>query len=159
MNLSPDGAKLIKHSEGCQLIAYPDPATGDKPWTCGYGQTGPEIFRGIVWSQAYADRMFDEHAEKLSKQIEALITVPVEQCQFDAIVSLAYNVGVENVRTSTLLRKLNAGDYDGAGAEFIRWNRAAGKIMRGLTRRRYAERALFEGQPVDEAIRIGAEAA
>lgn len=159
MKLSADGAKLIKHFESCKLIAYPDPATGGAPWSCGWGQTGSEIFRGIVWSQAYADRMFDEHCADLASSVASAVEVEVSQHQFDALVSLTYNIGIGALRGSTLLRKLNLGDYNGAAAEFVRWNRAAGQIMRGLTRRRYAERALFEGEPVDEAIRIGTESA
>jgi lysozyme len=70
--------------------------------------------------------------------------VPLKQHQFDALVSFAYNVGVGNLRSSTLLRKLNAGDYDGAALEFHRWNRSKGKVLPGLVRRRAAEALLFQ---------------
>jgi lysozyme len=159
MKLSDDGAKLIKHFEACKLIAYPDPGTGAAPWTCGWGSTGTDIFDGVVWSQAYADQRFLDDSVPFEQAVEKCVLAPLTQAQFDALVSLAYNIGPANLRGSTLMRKLNERDYATAASEFVRWNRAAGQIMRGLTRRRYAERALFEGELVDEAIRIGTEAA
>lgn len=159
MNLSEDGARLIKHFESCQLIAYPDPATGGAPWTCGWGSTGPDIFEGIVWSQSYADKRFEESLVSREQAVNKLVSVPLEQHQFDALVSFVYNLGAGNLASSTLLRKLNAKDYAGAANEFVRWNRAAGRIMRGLTRRRYAERAFFNGLPLSEALEIGERAA
>ena len=80
---------------------------------------------------------------------------PVEQCQFDALVCLAYNIGLGNFRTSTLVRKLNAGDIDGAAQQFAVWNKAGGQVMRGLVRRRAAERALFCGASGAMAIATG----
>lgn len=159
MKISDNGIGLIKHFEKCRLIAYPDPATGGDPWTCGWGQTGSDIFEGMVWSQEYADRRFVAELEKVSSTVLGLLKVDATQGQFDALCSLAYNLGAGNVGKSTLLRKLNAGDVSGASAEFPKWNRANGQIMRGLTRRRYAERALFDGESLADAIRIGSEAA
>lgn len=80
-----------------------------------------------------------------AKQVAPLLEVPVKHHQFDALVSFAYNVGIGNLKSSTLLRKLNAGDYDGAALEFHRWKRSNGRVLPGLVRRRAAEALLFQG--------------
>jgi lysozyme len=81
---------------------------------------------------------------KFEAGVKRLVKVPLAQGQFDALVSFSFNVGLGALGSSTLLRKLNAGDYRGAAAEFPRWNKAGGKVYEGLTRRRAAERSLFE---------------
>lgn len=159
MNLSPTGEKFIKHFESCELIAYPDPGTNGEPFTIGWGHTGSDVCEGMVWSQEYADKMFICDIAPREDSVNSLLIVEVTQWQFDALVSFVYNLGAGAFSGSTLLRKINDRDYAGAANEFPRWNRAAGRIMRGLTRRRYAERALFEGESLEDALRIGREAA
>lgn len=144
--VSSAGQALIKSFEGCKLAAYPDPATGGDPWTIGYGATGAGIYKGIVWTQDQADKRFGEDIAAFGDSVSALIgAAPTTQGQFDAMVSLAYNVGIGNLKESTLLRLHKEGDYTGAAGQFARWNKAAGKAMAGLTRRREAEAKMYRG--------------
>ena len=78
--------------------------------------------------------------------VNALLDLPVTQGQFDALVSFAYNCGVNNLKNSTLLRMVNRGDADDAGPQLLRWNKAGGEVLAGLTRRREAEKELYEAQ-------------
>lgn len=142
MHISDAGLSLIKSFEGLRLEAYPDPATGGDPWTIGYGHTG-DVEQGQVITEAEADELLRQDVAQFEICVNGALQVPVTQSQFDALVSFAFNVGCRNLRNSTLLRKLNASDDVGAAAEFARWNRAAGQVMAGLTRRREAERDLF----------------
>lgn len=145
------GLALIRQFEGCakkrgdgRYDAYPDPASGGAPWTIGWGSTGPDIAKGTVWTQAQCDARMARDADAFAAKVAGLIgPAPTTQNQFDAIVALVYNIGVENLATSTLLRKHKAKDYAGALVEFGRWNKASGKVMAGLTRRRAAEAALY----------------
>jgi lysozyme len=136
---------LVMRFEGCVLTAYPDPATGGDPWTCGYGSTGRDVRPGTVWTQQHAIERMRADLRAAGERIDALVTVHLEPHEMAALASLVYNIGIENFRGSTLLRLLNAGDRRGAAGQFLRWCRAAGPIMRGLTIRRAAERALFVG--------------
>lgn len=142
MKTSDKGIALIKEFEGCRLTAYPDPGTGGEPWTIGYGHTGG-IKKGDVITQAQADEYLRADLVKFEGGVTKLVTASLTQGEFDALVSFSYNNGLGNLKTSTLLRKLNAGDKQGAADEFPRWCHAAGKEMPGLVRRRAAERALF----------------
>lgn len=135
------GLALIKEFEGLSLKAYPDPATGGEPITIGYGHTGG-VKLGDEISESKAAQLLFADTKRFSDEVAAKAPVATQN-QFDAMVSLAYNVGVANFGSSTLLKKHNAGDYTGAQNEFVRWNRAAGKVMAGLTRRREAEAALY----------------
>ena len=143
--------RLIQEFEGCArkqpngtFAAYPDPGTGGDPWTIGWGSTGPDIRKGTVWTQQQCDARFQEHVGQFAQGVEsALGGAATTQHQFDAMVSFAYNVGLGNLKSSTLLRKHKAGDYKGAAAEFAKWNKAAGKVLPGLVRRRQAEAALY----------------
>lgn len=143
MKTGSNGISLIKQFEGCRLNAYPDPATGGAPWTIGYGHTGNDVRPGMVWTQVQADSALISDLAQCERAISRLVKVTLTQNQFDAIVSFVFNVGSGNLQSSTLLRKLNSGDYRGAAEEFPRWNKAAGKVMAGLTKRRAAERELF----------------
>ncbi len=147
MQISPEGIALIKKFEGCRLTAYPDPGTGGAPWTIGYGWTypidGKPIKPGMTIDQTTADRLLKTGLVSYENDVLKLVRVKLKQGQFDALVSFAYNVGSRGLSTSTLLKKLNAGDHPGAAAEFLHWNKAGGKALTGLTRRREAERALF----------------
>jgi lysozyme len=155
MQTSPDGIALMHYFEGCRLTAYPDPATGGKPYTIGYGDTGPDVVPGLTITQDEANIRF---AKRLAREFEPGVNAAVhrdlEQRQFDGLVCLAYNIGLANFRSSTLLRKLNAGDIDGASAQFLVWDKAAGRSMLGLRRRRVAERALFDGMSVSLALSL-----
>ncbi|WP_410694887.1 lysozyme [Citrobacter freundii] len=147
MQTSEKGIKNIKDFEGCSLTAYPDPGTGGAPWTIGYGWTHPvdgkPIKPGMTIKQETADRLLKTGLVSYENDVLKMAKVKLTQGQFDALVSFAYNVGSRALSTSTLLRKLNDGDVMGAADEFLRWNKAGGKVLTGLTRRREAERALF----------------
>ncbi|MHA4830483.1 Lysozyme RrrD [compost metagenome] len=144
MKTSVNGINLIKQFEGCCLSAYQD-YTGI--WTIGYGWTQPvtgkTIHKGMVISQSQADELLKQGVMQYEKGVEQSVVVLFTQEQFDALVSFTYNLGINALKGSTLLRKLNSGDYEGAADEFLKWNKAGGKILSGLTRRREAERMLF----------------
>ncbi|ECO9767134.1 lysozyme [Salmonella enterica] len=147
MITSEKGIRLIKQFEGCRLTAYPDPGTGGAPWTIGFGWTHPvdgkPVRPGMTIDQATADRLLKTGLVGYENDVLKVARVKLTQGQFDALVSFAYNVGSRALSTSTLLKKLNAGDITGAADEFLRWNKAGGKVLNGLTHRREAERALF----------------
>ncbi|EFD0449891.1 lysozyme [Escherichia coli] len=144
MQISDKGIALIKEFEGCKLTAYQD-SVG--VWTIGYGWTQPvdgkPIRAGMTINQETAERLLKTGLVSYESDVSLLVKVGMTQGQFDALVSFTYNLGSRSLSTSTLLRKLNAGDYAGAADEFLRWNKAGGKVLNGLTRRREAERALF----------------
>lgn len=130
----------------CQ--AYPDPGTGDKPWTIGWGSTtdenGQPIAPGTIWTRERADRRFRQDLAVFEDAVrKAIGSARTTQNQFDAMVSLAYNIGAKAFAGSTLARLHRAGDTAGALGQFARWNKAGGKVMAGLTRRRAAEAALY----------------
>jgi GH24 family phage-related lysozyme (muramidase) len=136
-------ALLIKQFEGCKLTAYQD-SVG--VWTIGYGWTQPvdgKPIRAGMTIKRNSRTPAEDRAGQLRKRRVPPVKVGLTQGQFDALVSFTYNLGARSLSTSTLLRKLNAGDYAGAADEFLRWNKAGGKVLNGLTRRREAERALF----------------
>jgi len=147
MQTSDKGIALLKEFEGCKLTAYQD-SVG--VWTIGYGWTQPvdgkPIRAGMTINQETAERLLKTGLVSYESDVSRLVKVSLTQGQFDALVSFTYNLGARSLSTSTLLRKLNAGDYAGAADEFLRWNKAGGKVLNGLTRRREAERALFLGQ-------------
>ena len=147
MQTSDKGISLIKQFEGCKLTAYQD-SVG--VWTIGYGWTQPvdgkPIRAGMTIKQETAERLLKTGLVSYESDVSRLVKVGLTQGQFDALVSFTYNLGARSLSTSTLLRKLNAGDYAGAADEFLRWNKAGGKVLNGLTRRREAERDLFLGQ-------------
>ena len=141
------GLSLIRQAEGLRLRAYPDPGTGGDPWTIGIGTTvypdGRKVRRGDTCTPQQADEYLAHDLQGFERDVAAMVTVPLTGSQFSALVSFAYNVGAPALRSSTLLRLLNAGDYAGAANQFLRWNRAAGRVLPGLVRRRAAERDLF----------------
>lgn len=154
--IGPQGVALIKQFEGCaeklpdgRIQAYPDPGTGGKPWTIGWGSTtdatGRPINPGTVWTQLECDNQLARDLAGFARDVaKATQGAPTTQAQFDAMVSFHYNTG--KLPFSTLLRKHRAGDYAGAAAEFGRWVNAGGRPMQGLVRRRAAEAALYRGQ-------------
>ncbi|MCY1340603.1 Lysozyme RrrD [compost metagenome] len=140
MRTSDTGLALIQDFEGLRLTAYRD-SVG--VLTIGYGHTGADVTSGLTIDRAEAERLLRDDLHDAEKAIGTLVRVPLSQGQFDALASFVFNLGSGNLQCSTLLRKLNAKDYAGAADEFPRWNKAGGKVLAGLTRRRAAERALF----------------
>jgi lysozyme len=139
MQISQVGINLIKSFEGCVLTAYQDVAG---VWTIGYGHTSG-ISQGQSITQQEADDLLRSDIESFSNGVNDLVHVPLNQYQFDALVSFSYNVGIHAFATSTLLEKLNNGDYRGASEEFDLWVHAGGNVLQGLVNRRLAEKTLF----------------
>ncbi|AXE31651.1 muraminidase [Chromobacterium phragmitis] len=140
MKTNASGIRLIKQFEGLRLAAYQDMVG---VWTIGYGHTGPDVKAGLIITQQQADKLLAADLEKFETGVGQLVAVPLNANQFAALVSFSYNLGLGNLRSSTLLRLLNQGDFAGAAAQFSRWNRAGGQVVAGLARRRQAEQALF----------------
>lgn len=143
---SNPAVELIKRFEGLKLETYKCPAG---VLTIGYGHTGADVVCGMKITAEEAERLLRDDLRHFEWRVQQLVTVPLTQGQFDALVSFAFNVGLGALERSTLLRKLNAEDYKGAAAEFGRWTKAGGKDLPGLIRRRRAERQLFEESAVD----------
>ncbi|CAI1527524.1 lysozyme [Serratia plymuthica] len=139
MKIDVNGLNLIKEFEGLRLQAYKCPAD---IWTIGYGHTA-DVSANDVITEEDAIFLLRQDVAESERAVNKYVHVPLTQNQFDALVSFVFNLGVGNFRTSTLLKKLNAGDDDGAAQEFGRWIHAGGKALPGLVRRREAERALF----------------
>lgn len=154
MNASPAAAALLRECEGLRLVAYPDPGTGSDPWTIGYGSTRG-VVKGMRITMAEAEARLDEDIRVAEETVRAAVKVPLSQSQFDALVCFAFNVrpGAAGVRDgwvtlksaqpSTLLRKLNGGDYAAVPDQMQRWNKAGNKVMPGLVLRRRAEAAMW----------------
>ena len=142
MRTSTKGFALIKSFEGLRLTAYSDPATGAAPWTIGYGATRG-VTKGMTITSEQAERMLQNDIARFEPELESLVKVPLSQNQWDALMSFVYNLGSANLASSMLLKLLNAGDYARAADQFPRWNKAGGKELPGLTKRRAAEQALF----------------
>lgn len=140
MNISEKGVDLIKSFEGLKLKAYKD-SVG--VLTIGYGSTGPHVTVGMTITESQAETLLKKDLGRFEKGVNDLVTVPLNQNQFDALVSFSFNLGLGNLKSSTLLRKLNSLDFTGAANEFPRWDKAGGKVLKGLTRRRLAEKELF----------------
>lgn len=145
MKISEKGLSMIERFEGCLLKAS---NKLDGVWTIGYGQTGSyygkRVRRGMTTTKAEAHAWLRDHSIKTYEDaVTQAVKVPLNQHQFDALVSFAYNVGVGALKQSTALRKLNAGDYAGAADALTMWTKCNGKVLAGLVRRRKEERALF----------------
>ena len=142
LKISQEGIALIKKFEGCELTAYQCSAG---VWTIGYGHT-KGIEEGMEITQQEAEDMLVEELHEYENYINDNVTAPLSQNQFDAMVSWVYNLGPANLKASTLLKVLNAGDYDGVPAQIKRWNKAGGQTLDGLIRRREAEALLFQNK-------------
>mgnify|MGYP003144048138 FL=1 len=140
--ISQEGVNLIKKFEGFEEEAYKCPAG---VWTIGYGHT-KDVMKGDFWSEAYAEHMLEVELEEYSEYINDLVEVELNQNQFDALVSWVYNLGPTNLKSSTLLKVLNEGDFDEVPRQIRRWNKASGEVLEGLVRRREAEALLFRGK-------------
>ena len=145
MKTSQAGKDLIISFEGVRLQAYKCPAG---VWTIGGGSTQPTVHPGEEITKKEAMDRFDRDLVKFEKAVDRLVTVPLTQNQFDALVSFTFNVGEGALAKSTLLKKLNAGDYDAVPAELMKWTKGGGKELPGLVRRRRAECAMWRS--VDE---------
>ena len=151
-SIGPQGLALIRQFEGCARLrrdgmveAYPDPGTGGEPWTIGWGATGPGIGPGSVWTQQQCNARLESDVARHARDVAfALGDAPTTQAQFDALVSFHYNTGA--IARSTLLRRHLVGDYRAAAEEFARWNRAGGRVLKGLVRRRTAEARLYRSR-------------
>jgi len=143
--VSAQGIALVKQFEGCKLTAYPDPGTGGKPWTIGWGTTkidGRPVTPGMTISQARADALLDEQIAAYAAEVAtAIADAPTSQAQFDALVSFHYNTGA--IARATLTKLHRAGEFAKAALEFPKWNRGGGKVLAGLVRRRAAEASLY----------------
>lgn len=154
LSLSQAGANLVKAFEGClQPIgggiyrAYVCPAG---VLTIGWGHTnhhGRKFDSASRWTKAECDAEFLSDMKRFEAAVRRLVKVPLKQHQFDALVSFAYNCGEGNLQRSTLLRKVNAGDFNGAIGEFEKWNKGGGRVLAGLVRRRRSEALLFCNVP------------
>ena len=140
MKISEKGLALIRKFEGLELEPYVCP--GGK-LTIGYGHTGPDVKALKKITKDYAEALLLVDVVRFERAVNEFVDVPLRQGQFDALVSFAFNLGSNSLKGSTLLKKLNQGDEDGALGEFIRWNKAKGLVQRGLTERREAEQELF----------------
>lgn len=139
LTYSPNGYKLTEQFEGLQLTAYRDVAG---VWTNGYGNTH-NVVPGSTITMETAVSDLASNIEGAEFVVNRVVTVPLTQNQFDALVDFVFNLGSGNFQSSTLLRKLNSGDYTGAVEEFPKWNHAGGREVYGLTLRRKAEQQLF----------------
>ena len=149
--VGPAGLALIREFEGCARLrpdglfeVYPDPGTGGAPWTIGWGATGPGIGPETVWTRLECDARLEADVARHAAQVSAALgDAPTSANQFDALVSFHYNTGA--ILRATLTRRHVAGAFAGAASEFARWNRAGGRVLAGLTRRRAAEARLYRG--------------
>jgi lysozyme len=134
------GAALTKQFEGCSLTAYPD-VKG--VWTIGYGHTNG-VSEGMTCTQEQADAWLQEDIQWAVRAVQTLVKVPLTQDEFNALCDFVFNVGSGNFAASTMLARLNLGDYAGAAAQFERWDLAGGNVVRGLLSRRIAEEKEFQ---------------
>lgn len=139
---SDAGLALTKSFESCVLTAYADLGG---VWTIGYGHTGSEVKEGLRWTQQQADRQLLIDLRGSIACVKRAVKVSILQNQFDALVDFVFNVGCGSFEASTLLKDLNAGDIDGAAAEFLMWDHVDGVVVPGLLRRRRAEVGMFYG--------------
>lgn len=146
---------FVKPFEGCAKIlpdgrvkAYPDPGTGGKPWTIGYGSTGPDIGPDTIWTIDQCEKALEHHLVYFYVRTMELCPGLKGQptARIAAVVSWAYNCGLGNLRISTFRKRINEQDWEQAADECLKWNKAAGRVLRGLTRRRQAE-AMFIRNP------------
>lgn len=139
MKVSQDCVELVKHFEGFEDTAYLCPAN---VWTIGYGRTR-NVKEGDRITEPQAERDLLEELEEFKHQVLNSVKVELKQNELDALTSWTYNLGVGNLQSSTLLKKLNSGDKDSVPSEMLRWNKASGEVLAGLTRRREAEAELW----------------
>lgn len=144
--------QLIKPFEGLArkradglVQAYPDPGTGGRPWTIGWGATGPGIVEGTVWTMKQCEDALDYHIQYFAQGLVKLSPEIKDEPdrRFAAVLSWVYNCGLGNYRISTFKKRIDAKNWDGAAEECMKWNKAAGRVLPGLTRRRAAEAVMM----------------
>lgn len=145
-----DGVTLIKDYEGLHLTPY---LCAAKIWTIGYGHTRT-VQAGMQITPEQADQLLDDDLRLVERAVQRAVTVPLNDNQFAALVSFAFNVGINNFQNSTLLKLLNRGWYEQVPAQLMRWNRVNGEVMGGLSRRRAAEGQLWKRTPDIELASI-----
>ena len=145
MRTSESGKEFIKHFEGCKLEAY---QCSGGVWTIGYGNTR-NVQEGDKITNKEADALLITDIEMVEHHVDRLVNVHLLRNQWDAIVSWCFNLGCGNLRASTMLRVINAGDIDEVSEQIVRWDKAGGKVVAGLTRRRKAEAQLFDDAVYD----------
>lgn len=154
MKISANGINLIKEFEGVRLKSYKCPAG---VYTIGVGHTSaagpPQVKAGMTITQAQANKILANDLGQYEDAINNSVKVPLTQNQFDALVSFVFNVGIGAFQKSTLLKKLNAGQYDAVPGELMKWTKGGGKELPGLVRRRRAEAALWRGVNDDAPIK------
>ena len=148
MQCNQAGVDLIKSFEGCELTAYADQGG---VWTIGYGTTGPFVTPGLTITQEQADNWLTAKIQSVAASLSRMITLPLNENEFSALCSWAYNVGIGSVANSTLLKELNEGDVDEVPNQLMLWNHVDGVINQGLVRRRAAEVDLWN-LPVDAPV-------
>lgn len=142
MKLSNNGLALIKSFEGVRLTAYKAVST-EQYYTIGYGHYGPDVKKDMKITQAQADAYLKSDVARFEKAVNENVKVPINQNQFDALVSFTYNCGVGALQRSTLLELLNQGKYEEAAHQFDVWIKSGNKVLNGLVKRRAKEKELF----------------
>jgi lysozyme len=141
MKINQAGLDIVKEFEGCKLTAYLCPAS---VWTIGYGHTGADVYRGLTITQDRADELLANDLSFFEKRVFQLVgSAPTNENQFSAFVSLCYNIGPSAFSKSSALREHKAGNYKLAASKMMLWNKAGGKVLAGLIRRRKAESELY----------------
>lgn len=162
MKMSAEGKKVTKYFESLRLKAYPDPATGGAPWTIGYGHTGPDVYKGLVITEAVANQLLDLDIAKAEAQVNKYAH-DLTQGQFDCLVDMVFNMGSGFIRPDNIKGDFDdfvaSGNKEEMRKRIPQFRLAAGKVMKGLVRRRAANLALWDGKSGDEAIKLGVAAA
>lgn len=140
LTYSKQGLQLTEDFEGLELTAYQDQGG---VWTIGYGHTGHDVYKGLTTTQEIAEQLLLHDVSTAELAVKRFVKVALEQHEYDAIVDFTFNLGAGRLAASTLLKKLNVGDKIGAALEFNKWDRVAGKVSKGLARRRMSEDELF----------------
>lgn len=162
MKMSAEGKKVTKYFESLRLKAYPDPATGGAPWTIGYGHTGPDVYKGLVITEAVANQLLDLDIAKAEAQVNKYAH-DLTQGEFDCLVDMVFNMGSGFIRPDNIKGDFDdfvaSGNKEEMRKRIPQFRLAAGKVMKGLVRRRAADLALWDGKSGDEAIKLGVAAA
>ena len=152
MQTSRTGIELLKHFEGCELKAYQD-SVG--VWTIGYGHT-KGIYEGLEITQSEAEKMLQDELPEYEGYVTDKVVPLLQQHEYDALVCWVYNLGPTNLSSSTMLKKLNAGEFKEVPFQMKRWDKAGGQPLLGLTRRRNAEALLFKGEDWKDYLEVEA---
>ncbi len=149
---SKQGIDLITRFEGLELVAYADPGTNGEPWTIGVGHTSaaglPVVKKGMRITRAEALQILARDLGVFERGVAAAVKVDLDAAQFSALVSFAFNVGLGNLKKSGVLKAVNAERFDDVPRRLNAWNKAAGRVLPGLVKRRAAEGRMFAGSSV-----------